>query len=130
VRFAALPVVPSGPERLRIDSAATERAILSGDQAQQSTKDLNLLADLIGTGMQATPMEAFKLNLFPDTSFDLTGGSGGSGGIPTITIDVGTKALHSSNRNLVGIMDDLSQMQLPSDVPDSDDLLDLMDAAN
>ena len=116
-------------DRQRMDSAATERAIRSGDQAQQSRKDLNLLADLIGAGAQAAPMDAFKLNLFPDTSLDFAGVGGASSGVPTITIDIGTKALQSSNQNLMGIMDEMSQMHLPSHDPEGDDLLDLMDAA-
>mmetsp|Transcript_3456 Transcript_3456/g.7517 ORF Transcript_3456/g.7517 Transcript_3456/m.7517 type:complete len:178 (-) Transcript_3456:265-798(-) len=126
---AAAVTAASSADRQRIDSAATERAIRSGDQAQQSRKDLNLLADLIGAGAQAAPMDAFKLNLFPDTSLDFAGVGGASSGVPTITIDIGTKALQSSNQNLMGIMDEMSQMHLPSHDPEGDDLLDLMDAA-
>jgi len=40
-----------------------------------SKRELNLLAELITSG--AGPLESFKLNLFPDTSF-----SGSGGGTP------------------------------------------------
>lgn len=118
-----------GPPPTRLDSAAAERAILGDDHAQQSTKDLNVLANLIGPAH--APTEAFKLNLFPDTSLDIAGGGGGGGGgIPMITIDVGTRAMQSSNRDLVGIMDDMSVMEPPAGGAEEDDLLDLLDAAN
>ena len=115
------------PAAARLDSAAAELAIRGTEQAQQSTKDLNVLADLIGPAQ--APTEAFKLNLFPDTSLDIAG-SGSGGGVPMITIDVGTKAMLSSNRDLMGIMGDMSQMQMGHGVPDDEDLLDLLDSAS
>ena len=66
------------------------------------------------------------------------GGGGGDGGghVPTIVIDSGAKHMHSSNRDLMGVMDD---MHLGGDDgrggggaygdEDEDDLLGLMDSA-
>ena len=81
----------------------------------------------------SAPTDSFKLNLFPDTSMDSAGGGDGGVGVgtPMIMIDGGgSKALQASNRNLMGIMDELRQpadSQLGGDV---DDLLGLMDAAD
>ena len=125
---AASSVAPSA----RLDSIAAERAILSSDSLQQSMRDLNLLADLIAPA--SAPPDSFKLNLFPDTSIASTAGGGGDGGggggAPMIMIDVGGKALHASNRNLMGIVDDLRQpVGHGGGGDDSEDLLGLMDSA-
>ena len=111
-----------------------ERAILSSDTLVGSMRDLNLLADLIGSGLPSDDRDdGFKLNLFPDTAIPEGGGGGGAGmGAPVIMIDGGgSKALQASNRNLMGIMDDMRQ---PGGGAlgmggDDDDLLGLMDAA-
>ena len=93
--------------------------MLQGTRTQQSTKDLNLLADLIGAGTSAPTevrdlsppslaldeprrgcccadaisrafAQAFKLNLFPEMSIDAVGNKGAGGGASsTIQIDVG-----------------------------------------
>lgn len=112
--------------KLKTDSSATERTILEGQGTQQSTRELNVLANLIGPAQ--LPSDAFKLNLFPDTNFQTTGSTGG--GTPMITIDAGTKAQQSTNRDLVGIMGDMSEVSLSAGAENPDDLLDLLDAAN
>mmetsp|Transcript_33197 Transcript_33197/g.82857 ORF Transcript_33197/g.82857 Transcript_33197/m.82857 type:complete len:107 (-) Transcript_33197:430-750(-) len=87
-----------------------------------------LMSESITTG--ATSMR--KSMHFQATERTCTGigGGGGGGGIPMITIDVGTRAMQSSNRDLVGIMDDMSVMEPPAGGAEEDDLLDLLDAAN
>ena len=120
----------------RVDSITAERALLSGDNKnlQESMKDLNLLAELIGGALptSASSNDSFKLNLFPDTSMDAAASIGKpASAAPAIMIDGGgSKASQSSNRNLVGIMDEL---RLPVDSQqaddDEDDLLGLLDAA-
>mmetsp|Transcript_14902 Transcript_14902/g.35450 ORF Transcript_14902/g.35450 Transcript_14902/m.35450 type:complete len:393 (+) Transcript_14902:67-1245(+) len=124
---AAAATEPSPPPP-REDSSAKERAILESERTQQSTRDLNVLANLIGPAH--APTEAFKLNLFPDTSLDMTGPGSSGGGSGVITIDMGSKAMQSTNRDLVGIMGDMSQVTVSSGAGDDDDLLDLLDAAN
>ena len=60
------------------------------------------------------------------------GGVGGVGHTQMITIDVGGRALHASNRDLVGVMDDmnLGAQEGAAYDDDPDDLLGLMDEAN
>ena len=112
----------------QLDSAAAERAILSGDS--HARQDLNLLADLIGGGASDAP---FRLNLFPETSMpDGSGGRGVVGGTQIITIDVGGRELNAANTDLVGVMDDMhlgTEPRFGSAEEDEDDLLGLMDAA-
>ena len=89
-----------------------------------------MLADLIGPSAGG---DNFKLNLFPETSIPGGGGGGGGGGAVggthTIVIDVGSRQLHASNRDLMGVMDDMNLGAGPADDEDPDDLLGMMDAA-
>ena len=50
-------------------------------------------------------------------------------GTHTIVIDVGSRQLHASNRDLMGVMDDMNLGAGPADDEDPDDLLGMMDAA-
>jgi len=128
---AAANATAAGSQSLsqeQVGSVAAERAILSSDAASNASRDLNLLADLIGPAPAAG---AFKLNLFPETAMPGSSGSGGGGGggggggtasVPTIIIDAG-----DGNEGLAGIMD---EMRLEEGVQgEDDDLLNLMDAA-
>ena len=62
------------------------------------------------------------------TSMPSGAGVGGVGTTQTITIDVGGRSLAASNRDLVGVMDDM-RLGGPQDDGDDDDLLGMMDAA-
>ena len=89
-----------------------------------------MLADLVGP---VSGGDNFKLNLFPETG--MPGGAGSVGGVAgtqTIVIDV-RRDMQTSNRALMGVMDD---MRLdggggggPPPDDDEDDLLGLMDQA-
>lgn len=109
------------------DSAAAERAILEDKKTQQSTRDLNVLANLIGPPQ--APMEAFKLNLFPSSGLDIASSGNSGSAVPMIIIDMGDKALQSTNRDLVGIMSDMDRLTSLTG-NENDDLLDLLDSAN
>lgn len=121
---------PASPAKPAIDSNTAQQQILKGGNTEAAMKGLNVLADLIGGAAEATANDNFKLNLFPDTGMDASGGGGsvGPSGPPTIVIDIGSSALQASNKNLVGIMDEMriAGSQAPAG---GDDLLDLMDKA-
>jgi len=127
---AAAPLPPASsasnaapPPKPVQDSAIAEREILQSGTAAQASKDLNLLAELVGGA--AAQADGFKLNLFPDQA-DAQGS--GAGGPPLIVIDIGSSALQESNRDLVGIMGDM-KMAGSGDAPKGgNDLLDLMDS--
>mmetsp|Transcript_53479 Transcript_53479/g.122904 ORF Transcript_53479/g.122904 Transcript_53479/m.122904 type:complete len:381 (-) Transcript_53479:72-1214(-) len=116
---AAAARAPRAPQH-KVDSVTAERAILQSDRTQQSTAQLNLLADLVGG---STPTDNFKLNLFPDSS-DASGTAGASPAEQLIVIDVS-----GSNRNLVGIMDEMRVADSAGQDSGHADLLDLMDNA-
>ena len=134
---AAAAQVGAAAAPQRLDSAAAERAILA--ESSHARQDLNLLADLIGGA--AADAEPFKLNLFPDTSIPGVGGGGrGSvGQTQMIVIDVGGKEMNAANRDLVGVMDEMSLGggddwgvgggQAGGAEDEDDDLLGLMDQA-
>ena len=125
-----------GPARKQVDSVAAERAILEGSHAAHTSNDLNILANLIGTGGGGGGGGGleFKLNLFPDVSGGGAGGGGGGGGggVPTIQIDAG-RSIASSNRDLLGVMNEMNLDEqggagaFADDDPD--DLLGLLDEA-
>ena len=113
----------SAPRRPQIDSAAHAAAILNNSESH-ARQDLNMLADLIGPASTGE----FKLNLFPETSMP-GGGGGGGGGTQMIVIDVGGRQMQASNRDLMGVMDDMNLGVGPQDGDDPDDLLSMMDNA-
>ena len=118
----------SAPRRPQIDSAAHAAAILNNSESH-ARQDLNMLADLIGP---ASTGGVFKLNLFPETSMPGGGGSGGGGGgTQMIVIDVGGRSgMQRSNRDLMGVMDDMNLgAGDQQDADDPDDLLSMMDNA-
>ena len=121
---AAAAATASEKRKKPVDSVTAEKSILGHEQVKRSTTGLNMLADLIGHTPTSSAND-FKLNLFPDTSMAGGGGKGSVASVQTIVIDGDVRG---SNRNLIGIMDDL---KLDAGGPDEeDDLLGLMDAAS
>jgi hypothetical protein len=102
--------------------------------------ELNLLADLLGMGASSKDTESdakpFKINLFPDNSFDDKGGGGGAKGERAnfISIDIdgtsGAKTFESYMQDLK-LRDDDEKRSSKADgklEEEDDDLLALMDS--
>eukprot|EP00965_Chrysotila_dentata_P135746 4487702-Pleurochrysis_carterae.AAC.1 len=99
---AAAAEAKATPQKAKVDSVQVERMILQSGQAQQATRNLNLLADLVGN---PPPADNFKLNLFPEISMP-SSASGGAAADPVIMIDAG-RDVAQTNSNLVGIMKEM-----------------------
>lgn len=121
---AAAAEAKAAPQKAKVDSVQAERMILQSGQAQQATRNLNLLADLVGN---PPPADNFKLNLFPEISMP-SSASGGAAADPVIMIDAG-RDVAQTNSNLVGIMKEM-RAEDSAEVAGDSDLLDLMDNVN
>ena len=97
-----------------MDSTSAERDILRSSSAAKSTKELNLLAELLVGG--GGPTDSFKLNLFPESG----AGSFDSGGSTTITIDLDGQASDASG--LASIVADL-RVHAPAEADNGGELL-------
>lgn len=118
-KAAAAAAAAPAPER----AAAASKARRRGYEGTAAA-DLNSLAGIIG--VSKAPEKALNLSLFPDQA---DGADGDKGGTQCIVIPKMTREeLEKHNKELVGVM---NSMDLNDDgtVPESEDLLALMDGA-
>jgi len=113
-RAVSVPTSAVPPPIASVDSTSAERDILRSSSAAKSTKELNLLAELLVGG--GGPTDSFKLNLFPESG----AGSFDSGGSTTITIDLDGQASDASG--LAGIVADL-KVHAPAEADNGGELL-------
>lgn len=120
--------------QMAISGAASAKRNFDAPQAKSSAKaELNLLADLLGMGVSSkgeVAAKPFKINLFPDNSFEEKGSSAkASSNFIAIDIDgaAGAKTLDGYMRELK--LKDEDDMKAACKGDDDDDLLALMDSA-
>jgi hypothetical protein len=126
------PSAAAGPKSSSAPSSPAKNSSSASLGLHSSAKnELSLLADLLGkgdSGAKGAVTKGFRINLFPDSSYDDKEGGGDYGGVIRFEID-GTADAKSLSSYLEEL--DLSDEKAASKgaADDDDDLLALMDSA-